>query len=327
MKYEFLDVSSFTDNEYYADTLNLLELKYNKDNINFIITVDDEAFEFVRANLFNKNCFMYKHKIFFIGVNKRLNLNSDEKDYISGLKDNQSAYKSINLITEALPNTSDIYIALDENTYSKAIVNSIEYNKKLINKQQVNLNYIKSNYLSDIIENIKYIDSTTSAILCCGSFYTEDSKVINSTILINKIKEKTNSPIFTTLYNYLENGAVGGYINSGPNIGYKAAQYSYDIINGNDNSMVIYDYNGLSDKCIMDFKFAERMSRLKPSGIRKVNEKALEMERKGEKVIHFEIGRPDFDTPEYIKRACIESLQQGEVFYTSNFGDIKLREE
>lgn len=70
---------------------------------------------------------------------------------------------------------------------------------------------------------------------------------------------------------------------------------------------------------------ASRMDKLLPSGIRKVNEKALAMEREGKQVIHFEIGRPDFDTPEYIKEAAYESLRNGDVFYTSNFGDMELR--
>lgn len=75
----------------------------------------------------------------------------------------------------------------------------------------------------------------------------------------------------------------------------------------------------------MKNKLAARMDRILPSGIRKVNEKALAMEREGRHVIHFEIGRPDFDTPDYIKNACIESLKQGDVFYTSNYGDMELR--
>lgn len=70
---------------------------------------------------------------------------------------------------------------------------------------------------------------------------------------------------------------------------------------------------------------SSRMDKLKPSGIRKVNEKALAMEREGKQVIHFEIGRPDFDTPQYIKDAAVESLANGDVFYTSNFGDMELR--
>lgn len=71
---------------------------------------------------------------------------------------------------------------------------------------------------------------------------------------------------------------------------------------------------------------AERMERLTPSGIRKMNEKALAMERAGEAIIHFELGRPDFDTPEYIKKACIDSINAGDVFYTSNYGTNELRE-
>lgn len=76
----------------------------------------------------------------------------------------------------------------------------------------------------------------------------------------------------------------------------------------------------------MAARIASRMNRMAPSGIRKVNEKALAMERNGEKVIHFEIGRPDFDTPEYIKKAAVESLNAGNVFYTSNFGTMELRQ-
>ena len=71
---------------------------------------------------------------------------------------------------------------------------------------------------------------------------------------------------------------------------------------------------------------SSRIDKLSASGIRKVNEKALAMERAGETVIHFELGRPDFDTPEYIKKAAIESIESGEVFYTSNFGTDALRQ-
>lgn len=77
----------------------------------------------------------------------------------------------------------------------------------------------------------------------------------------------------------------------------------------------------------MELKTSARMDQLAPSGIRKVNEKALAMERAGEHVIHFEIGRPDFDTPEYIKKAAEAALDKGDVFYTSNFGTLELRQE
>lgn len=77
----------------------------------------------------------------------------------------------------------------------------------------------------------------------------------------------------------------------------------------------------------MSIGFADRIKNLTPSGIRRINEKALALERKGVKVCHFELGRPDFDTPEYIKKTAVESLGNKDVFYTSNFGKPPLREE
>lgn len=76
----------------------------------------------------------------------------------------------------------------------------------------------------------------------------------------------------------------------------------------------------------MNYHIAARMDRMAPSGIRKVNEKALAMERAGEKVLHFEIGRPDFDTPQYIKKAADQAIEEGKVHYTSNFGLMELRQ-
>ena len=68
------------------------------------------------------------------------------------------------------------------------------------------------------------------------------------------------------------------------------------------------------------------MDRMAPSGIRKVNEKALAMERQGEKVLHFEIGRPDFDTPASIREAAKASLDAGDTHYPENNGQPFLRQ-
>ncbi len=69
-----------------------------------------------------------------------------------------------------------------------------------------------------------------------------------------------------------------------------------------------------------------RVQHMVPSGIRKVNDQAVELEKNGIHVVHLELGRPDFDTPEYIKKAAAEALQEGKVFYTQNAGILRLRE-
>ncbi len=74
------------------------------------------------------------------------------------------------------------------------------------------------------------------------------------------------------------------------------------------------------------FKAASRMEALPFSEIRVMMEKATRMQKNGEDVIHMEIGRPDFDTPEVIKQAANRALANGNVFYTSNYGTPELRQ-
>ncbi len=56
-----------------------------------------------------------------------------------------------------------------------------------------------------------------------------------------------------------------------------------------------------------------------------VLEKAQAMERAGENIIHMEVGEPDFDTPEPIKQAAIEAINQGRTKYTLSLGLVELR--
>ncbi len=61
------------------------------------------------------------------------------------------------------------------------------------------------------------------------------------------------------------------------------------------------------------------------SGIREILEECDRLETAGKDVIHLEIGRPDFDTPEPIKDAAVQALDAGRVHYTSNYGISPLR--
>jgi aminotransferase len=71
---------------------------------------------------------------------------------------------------------------------------------------------------------------------------------------------------------------------------------------------------------------ASRLDQIPYAGIRKVFQRANELEAQGEKIIHFEIGRPDFDTPLHIKEAAKLALDRGQVHYAPNNGLPALRE-
>jgi aspartate/methionine/tyrosine aminotransferase len=65
---------------------------------------------------------------------------------------------------------------------------------------------------------------------------------------------------------------------------------------------------------------SERMEDIPPSGTLKMLAKSKELEQKGRKIIHLEVGQPDFDTPQHIKEAAISALKDGFTKYTSSQG-------
>jgi aspartate/methionine/tyrosine aminotransferase len=70
----------------------------------------------------------------------------------------------------------------------------------------------------------------------------------------------------------------------------------------------------------------KRASEIPPFIVMDVLEKAQEMQRRGEDIIHLEVGEPDFDTPECIREACCRAMRNGETHYTHSLGLLELRE-
>lgn len=71
---------------------------------------------------------------------------------------------------------------------------------------------------------------------------------------------------------------------------------------------------------------SRRAREITPFLVMDILERAKELERRGEHIIHLEIGEPDFPTPEVIKEAAIRALRSGETQYTHSQGLIELRE-
>ncbi|MBW2618154.1 MAG: pyridoxal phosphate-dependent aminotransferase [Deltaproteobacteria bacterium] len=63
-----------------------------------------------------------------------------------------------------------------------------------------------------------------------------------------------------------------------------------------------------------------------PFLVMEILERAQELEREGRKIIHLEVGEPDFDTPAVIRQAAASALEAGQTHYTHSMGDLRLRE-
>ncbi|TFG75805.1 MAG: pyridoxal phosphate-dependent aminotransferase [Thermodesulfobacteriales bacterium] len=73
----------------------------------------------------------------------------------------------------------------------------------------------------------------------------------------------------------------------------------------------------------MPSKLSQEIS---PFYVMDVLERAKEIESSGESVIHFEVGEPDFPTPDVIANEAIKSIKEGDTKYTHSLGIPELRQ-
>lgn len=73
-------------------------------------------------------------------------------------------------------------------------------------------------------------------------------------------------------------------------------------------------------------KMADGMYRILGEGAFEYLAKAQALEREGKKVLHFEIGQPDFPTPQHIKETAYQAIKDNFTGYVSATGILDLKE-
>ena len=89
-------------------------------------------------------------------------------------------------------------------------------------------------------------------------------------------------------------------------------------------------YNGFQKGSVKMEKeniYAKRIDQVQMSSIRVVMEKVEKLKRQGKSVVSLCAGEPDFNTPEGIKKATIEALNDNQTHYSSNRGYLGLRQK
>jgi aspartate/methionine/tyrosine aminotransferase len=76
----------------------------------------------------------------------------------------------------------------------------------------------------------------------------------------------------------------------------------------------------------MIYRITKKAQEIPPFIVMEILERAHELEKAGQDVIHLEIGEPDFPTPDCICEAAQEAIRKGETHYTHSLGIPELRE-
>lgn len=75
----------------------------------------------------------------------------------------------------------------------------------------------------------------------------------------------------------------------------------------------------------MPLQLSDRVQRVKPSATMAVNAKAKALRAEGKHIINLSVGEPDFDTPDFVKDAAIQAIQENFTRYTAADGIPELK--
>lgn len=252
IKVDFLDSTSSDSDIYNESFMKLLNIKYKNEDIDCILTIDDEALNFVRHNLFNKDSFMYKKPIVFVGVNSYISLSQEESNYITGILEYQDNLFFLDTILNLNSEVKNVCLLLNNSIYSNMIRENVSYLTKFTSRP-FNMCTIEGYAFEDIKDKIKNLDNSYAIILCVTYKDFADGAFMDETNLIEKIKEVTDVPIYSKLKTYVEAGAIGGIVNDESKLGKIAAVFLEEILNGEHKGIATPSYNTFNT-AIFNFK-------------------------------------------------------------------------
>lgn len=244
---EFMDVRRYKSPEYESKFDELLMLKYNHIDFKAIISIDDAAFSY----LLKHDDFVKNKPIVFGGVNFIKNYDIEHRKNITGITENISIKKTIDIALKFHPKTKYL-IPLCNKTGTNALTNLKMFNEiaekyshlKIIEKCNLTIDNIKKE-LSDIPKN--------SVAFQIASIIETGEKDIAPKEATEIIKKYLNVPIYTFWKAFMNSGAIGGFLVNGFNHGKETAIIVKNIINGKEISQIPVVYES-PNNYIFDFK-------------------------------------------------------------------------
>jgi diguanylate cyclase (GGDEF)-like protein/PAS domain S-box-containing protein len=227
---EYLDFKRFPDQDYQAMVRELLEVKYQKINIDIIITTDDHALEF---GLMNRKELLSDAPIVFTGVHKDVaDVIMQSNDRITGVYEEVDAKTTLYYATQINPELKKVYL-ISEMTQTAQITEQMIVDDIKAIAPHIVIESLSNNSMKEIVELVDHLPN--DSILLMGAYSIDKSnKHYGGTNLANIISNHSTVPLYV-LYNYeFGTGALGGQLLMGEFQGQLAGQMALKIIHGAD---------------------------------------------------------------------------------------------
>lgn len=212
---EYLNYDEKKSDEYIQKYIDLLEYKYQDDNIDYIYAIDNDALDFVKKLTTMKDSKFYKTPTLFSGVTYEKALEYEEVEYIKGLYTGDLVRDILYVIYGLDNSLEQINVVISDDEKSNEIKKRINEAMPHINSNNIEVNIIQSTYIDEIEEKIKNISiKDNNAVIISGEFLDSNEVMVDYTDTINLIKKYINGPIYSTSEEYVGKGILAASIDS-----------------------------------------------------------------------------------------------------------------
>jgi diguanylate cyclase (GGDEF)-like protein len=229
--YEYMDVKNNPDPGYLHSLYEFLKMKYVQKNFDVIITIDDDAFLFMKKyhSIIAKNA-----PLFFCGVNYYEEGMIQQLQNTTGVVESYDMVSTLDLALHLNPETKKIVVINDTTLTGVANRKNLE---KLIPsyEDRVSFEFWSELNMTDIQKQLSTLESGTIILLLTfnrdrsyNDFSYDES--------IRLISEASNVPIYGLWDFYLGNGLLGGMLISGYSQGQMVGVQVSQFLQGKDIS-------------------------------------------------------------------------------------------
>lgn len=247
---EYLDSKRFFSKQYQSALYDLYKVKYQNIKLDLIILTDDSALTFLFEN---RDSLFGEIPVVFTGIN----LPHIYPDSYTGILEDIKYLDNLALIKKLHPDYSKIYFIVDQSKTGNIIYDRA-FRLFLTVKDEYNYEFLRDYSFDELFAKVEKLDDKAVILLTA---FTKDRNDIYCSYdeIIQNLRKHTELPIYGTWNFYLGKGIVGGKLNSGYDLGYRAGKLANEILGGKDiNSINIeisestyqFDYQELKNKNI-----------------------------------------------------------------------------
>ena len=239
------------DKEYEEELVHFMYTKYKGYMPKIIYVTDDNAFNFMLSN--QKKLFP-NVPIVFSGVNdiSKKNLIHDKR--FSGVFEKKGFLENIELVKTLFPNEKEMLFLSDDSSTARIVQDEMTNIKN--KTHNLNIQTISGEDYESTLNKLKNYKGKIILLATIGGFKTQEGRLVPLKQVIKEIINIGNFTVLALEDTYIQQGVIGGFVNTGVFQGEKAGEIALKILKNPEKSLpgsvdslynLIFDNKALED--------------------------------------------------------------------------------